>query len=325
MYLMICAAFALAASDSPPGPAAGSQVSGQQALALLAKMKESRDRLRCGIYKATGRLLTNKRSMGQQQPEGTIEIFAAFELDKGLFRFDRTEPARVPIGGAAILDREIRKYVRTPEHTITWLSPMERDGRSRMTAVGIHQPTMKPPFGPSPFDVRSLGLGLWDDFRSGTTFDDCYEAWAKSSLVEVFPEANGVYRLRLERSGRRGTYLPQTTWLDERQGFSPVRLSYNIPASEPGHPEQVVSECQVRWQNQQGVWVPVSCRLERRLRGNLNDFGTFAFDWISVNKPVPPETFTPEGLGVPEGTPVLDFRAAPPRPVGEVPKIAVPR
>ncbi len=159
MYLMIFAACALAASDPQPGPAVGSRDSVKQALALLAKMKESRDRLHSGTYKATGRLLTNKRSIGQQQPEGTIEIFAAFELDKGLFRFDRTEPARAPIGGPAIPDRDTRKYVRTPDCTI----------------------------------------------------------------------------------------LPQTLWLDESQGFSPIRLSYNIPASEPGQPDQLVSECRVRW------------------------------------------------------------------------------
>jgi hypothetical protein len=194
-----------------------------------------------------------------------------------------------------------------------------------MTAVGIHPPTLKPPLGISPFDVRSLGLTLGDDFKASIPFSTCYEIWDKSGGVEAFPEPNGIFRIRLEHTGRRSTDVPQTLWVDESQGFSPVRLSYSLPPTEPGQAEQFMSDCRMRWKEESGVWIPASFRIERRARGRLIEFYTLSFEWISVNKPIPPDLFTAEGLGVPGGTPVIDYRAAVPKRMGQVKELAPPK
>jgi hypothetical protein len=41
---------------------------------------------------------------------------------------------------------------------------------------------------------------------------------------------------------------------------------------------------------------------------------------LSVNRPVEPATFTPDGLGVPGGTPLVDYRAAVPKRLGKIQK-----
>jgi hypothetical protein len=325
MLSVIFVVSTLAVFKSQDGPASGSRDDGREAHALLARMKTSRDLLKSGTYRASGQFLTNRRSLGAQQPQGEVQIFSAFDLDKGLFRFDRTQEVIRQIGADSVPGQEIGKYVRTPELAITWVNPWQHNNMARATAVGIHQPTIKPTILISPVDVRSLGLSLWDDFWACTPFTECYEAWDKDSLIGVFPEANGVYRLRLERSGRRGTYVPQTIWVDEHQGFSPVRLSYIIPPAEPGLPDQLLSECQVRWKNEAGVWVPASLHFERLVRGHLNDFFALRFEWISVNKLIPQELFTTDGLDVPVGTQVVDYRAAPPRRRGQVKGLAPPK
>jgi hypothetical protein len=122
----------------------------------------------------------------------------------------------------------------------------------------------------------------------------------------------------LTRGQRGRTYVPLTLWIDEHQGFSPVRLSYSLPPAEPGQPEQVTSDCRVRWKQEAGAWVPTSVRIERRVRGKNSEFCTLSFEWISVNKPIQPELLTPDGLGAPAGTRVVDYREAVPRFVGEV-------
>jgi hypothetical protein len=325
MLSVIFVVSTLAGINNQAGPVSGSRDDGRDAHALLAKMKTSRDLLKSGTYRASGRLLTNRRSLGAQQPQSEVQIFAAFDLDKGLFRFDRTQDVIRQIGADSVPGLQIGKYVRTPELAITWINPWEHKDMARATAVGIHQPTIKPPMIIAPVDVRTFGLSLWDDFRAGTPFTACYEAWDKDSLIGVFPEANGIYRLRLERSGRRGAYVPQTIWIDKHLGFSPVRLSYIIPPAEPGLPDQLLSECEVRWKNEAGVWVPASLHFERRVRGHLNDFCALTFEWISVNRPIPPELFTADGLDVPVGTRVVDYRAAPPRHIGQVKGLAPPK
>jgi hypothetical protein len=325
MLSVIFVVTTLAGINNQAGPVSGSRDDGRDAHALLAKMKTSRDLLKSGTYRASGRLLTNRRSLGAQQPQSEVQIFSTFDLDKGLFRFDRTQDVIRQIGADSVPGLQIGKYVRTPELAITWINPWEHKDMALATAVGIHQPTIKPPMIIAPVDVRSFGLSLWDDFRAGTPFTACYEAWDKDSLIGVFPEANGIYRLRLERSGRRSAYVPHTIWIDEHLGFSPVRLSYIIPPAEPGLPDQLLSECQVRWKNEAGVWVPASLHFERRVRGHLNDFCALTFEWISVNRPIPSELFTADGLDVPVGTRVVDYRAAPPRHIGQVKGLAPPK
>ena len=257
--------------------------------------------------------------------QGDVQIYSAFDFDKDLIRFDQTRPFIRRIGEDTITDQVTSKYVRTSEFAITWISPWKHEDHAIHTAVGIHPLTLKTRIvtlntltAVSWFDVRSLGLILWDDLMAGSPFGTSYEIWDKSRWVEVFPEANGIYRLRLTRGHRSGTYVPQTLWLDEHQGFSPVRLSYRLASAKPGQPDEFDFDCRVHWKLEAGVWVPASFRIEKRTGGRLIEFYGVGFEWVSVNKPVQRDVFTPDGLGVPVGTAVFDYRTRPPKRVGQV-------
>src|SRR5262249_2024293 len=153
--------------------------------------------------------------------QGDVEIFSAFDYGKGLLRFDHTRPVIRQFAREAVPGQHASKYIRTPDLTITWINPRRHEDVVMQTAVGIHPPTFKTrPEAISSFDVRSLGLILWDDLWAGIPFSSSFETWDKARSVEVVPEANGVYRLRLVLGHRSGTLVPQTLWLDEHQGFS---------------------------------------------------------------------------------------------------------
>jgi hypothetical protein len=324
MLMFVLAGYMLAAIGDQAGPVSHPGGNPEDAHVLLAKMKASRDLLRSGMFRASGAVSTNSDAFVDRPLQGKIEIFSAFDLDKGLLRFDQTRPAIRRIDDEDILDQDSSKYVRTPQLAITWMRPWKQPKNMRMvTAVGIYPPTLKPPRGIAPFDVRSLGLNLWDDFRAGIPFSKSYETWDKGRRVELFSETNGITRLRLVQGHRSGIYVPQTLWIDEHQGFSPVRLSYSVSLAEMSKPGQFTFDCHVRWKDEAGVWVPSSFRIERRVRERLVDFYSLSFEWISVNKPIEPGLFTPEGLGVPVGTQVSDYRGAVPRRVGQV-KAATP-
>jgi hypothetical protein len=278
------------------------------AQALLVKLKASRDLLKTGAYRANGHILVNRQANRAEPAQGKIEIFSAFDFERKLLRFDETAPVLGPVPRPGMPTESTFRQIRTPEHAITWMKPWQNDNIGIMTAVGFHPPTLKSPLGHSPIDPRSLGMGLWDEFRAGDSFDTCYDNWFKSRWVEASPEANGMHRLRLLRGRRSGTYVPQTLWIDEHQGFSPVRLTYNIPGSEPGQPDQFNTECTVHWKHEGGAWVPTSFRIERRTGGRLAEFCALSFEWITINTPVQPDLFTSDGLGVPDGTRVIDYR-----------------
>jgi hypothetical protein len=102
MLSVIFVVTTLAGINNQAGPVSGSRDDGRDAHALLAKMKTSRDLLKSGTYRASGRLLTNRRSLGAQQPQSEVQIFSAFDLDKGLFRFDRTQDVIRQIGADSV-------------------------------------------------------------------------------------------------------------------------------------------------------------------------------------------------------------------------------
>lgn len=284
--LIILVACTLAGANGQVGPSPGDRETGKEAHAFLSKMKESRELLRRGTYRASGRILTTRQSLAAERLQGSVRVFSAFDLEKGLIRFDRTQPVFLPSGGEQISDQASSKFIRTPEFVVSWVNPWENRSQGKGPPVGIRHPATKPTRGYVPFDVRSLGLCLWDDFKAVASFEDCYEIWDKSDSIEVSPEANGVYRLLLKHGGRSGTLVPQTLWLDEHRGFSPIRLSHSVSAGEPGQPEPFISDCRVQWKKEAGAWVPTAMRLERRVKGRLNDFCALSFEWISVNKPV---------------------------------------
>jgi hypothetical protein len=318
MLPIILTAYTLAAINNQAGPVSDPRDNWQDSHTLLAKMKASRDLLKSGTYRASATVLTNGNADDAGPIKFNVVIFSSFDFGKGLLRFDQTRTVIRDIAGEAIPHQKIGKHIRTPELVINWTNSRDAQNLARAMVVGIDPPMTKPLPGISPFDVRSLGLTLWGDLMAGVPFNGSYETWDKGRRIEVFPEANGIYRLRLLQGHRSGTFVPQTLWLDEHQGFSPVRLSYSIPSAEPGQPEWFIFDCRVRWKEEARVWVPASFRIERRVRGRLVEFYTLGIEWISVNEPIQPELFTADGLDVPLRTPVIDFRKAVPEHVGNV-------
>jgi hypothetical protein len=136
MLSVIFVVSTLAVLKSQDGPASGSRDDGREAHALLARMKTSRDLLKSGTYRASGRLLTNRRSFGAQQPHGEVQIFSAFDLDKGLFRFDRTQEVEkrtrtaTTAGPANLIAKLARRRINRPQakwsRTIQTSCPMRR-------------------------------------------------------------------------------------------------------------------------------------------------------------------------------------------------------
>jgi len=325
-----------------PADAATPQERDPQKLAqfLLAGMKDGRDRLRTGVFKAQGRVV--KQNARGDGVEGEVDIFSAFDYELGLLRFDRTEPAKWRVPGfksapsrtpAAkkqapipsipdpslpvdiVLTKAIGKWVRTPSHTIRWVPPQDLGRVRSYTMIGIGPPNKSPIKEASPFDVRTLGLLYWHALAVGEPFDQIYGATVGRHYVEVDVESRGLHRIRSQDA-----QITTTTWLDETKDFAPVRLELRYPRAPgaAGRPNEPVMVSEVGYEQVSGVWVPTSYRIEDHIgKGNQLSY-EFTLVWESVNQPVPPVYFTAEGFGVPKGTNVIDDRLGKPIITGKL-------
>jgi hypothetical protein len=212
---------------------------------VLLKLREGRDQIRSGCFRARGRLVKADRVAldEERKLEGDVEIFSAFDIDRGLIRFDRTEPVvrKVPNPGAVIghdrfYDQEVAEYIRTPQFAMTWVKPWSFNDFGMMTQVGIYPPTIKNPTYFSPFDARSIGICLWHEFKEGRSFEKTFDIWTQDRWVTVEAEPDGILHLVLDRaaSGQSG---PLHLWIDEKRGHSPIRLHCQDAATGGRRPE----------------------------------------------------------------------------------------
>jgi hypothetical protein len=105
-------------------------------------------------------------------------------------------------------------------------------------------------------------------------------------VVEVEAAGKGIWRIRwLAFKGS----LDITTWFDQETGYSPIRRESRYTWYRPTPPlPQETSEA--TWMKVSGVWVPKSLVLERTIKTGHVKIDV-AFEWESVNEPVPEAVF----------------------------------
>ena len=248
---------------------------------LWSGMTENRRKLERGIFVATGRRVIDNwadRSHGA----GEVEIFGAFDHEKGFRRFDRTEPLAVPLPGTRA-DRFTAKLIMTPEQTICW---SETGGRPAVTL--INGPAKSNALhGIAPFDVRSLGLLFWNQDPTLIDFDRVLKTWTDARLEEVAKESNHIYRITVS-SGQNNAVV-WSVWVDDSRGFGPIRCEVGSRSGLPIYVSEMV------WVQIHGTWIPKLFRNELTM-GSRADTYELSFKWDLVNKPVPSSLFTVDGL-----------------------------
>ena len=225
----------------------------QQADFVLAGMKDARDRLQSGTFRARGRWGFEKLTESGVH-EVDVAVFCAFDFPTNKFRFDRREKPSTVSPGVSKSGFALR-YVRKPGASFCWnedshsvvIRPQENEILGRL----------------SPFDVRIVGLANWAAFRQGFqhgfSYSELIEYVTKQTeqaLSEVVSETETLHRL----SWTPQPSLKNTIWFDEEQGFSPVRYEQRIRYSHHGDAEVsgLDPTCIVdaTWQEIAGVWVP---------------------------------------------------------------------
>ncbi|MGD9856865.1 MAG: hypothetical protein AB7U20_18105 [Planctomycetaceae bacterium] len=288
--------------DQPPEPAA-----------LLAGVRENGERLRSGIYSATGTLehtpvrLDKEAKTATPQPAAILEetIQAAFDHDQGKLYFSRLRRHASGERSAKFSEWRHSRLILRPEKSI--LVFMNRpDGIAKVSIAAPVTPQAALKYFQPVFDVRTLCLkgaeGLGDSFENTV---GAYESVANSfrilgdrddiiHLQGDFPVAESQYAERFE------------IWIDPRQGYQPIRYTVRVREnSESGKILEPNRTSETSWTQVKDVWVPKTVdlyssavRWDERLK--------LAITWESVNEPVPESWFTWEGLDLPEHSRVAD-------------------
>jgi hypothetical protein len=290
--LAIVSAFALTLSNSCGLEQTNAQESDASELNatfqfVMAGVQAERESLVTGVFDAEAHLVPI------EGPSYDSKIFCAFDHAAGKLRFDRTktlrgDPTAKPTGGY---------YIVTPEN-VTF-----RQLGSEVAAItAVHNQFRIT----EPFDVRILGLAYWPNLQKNTTFASLYDTYMDPRRkVTELTRGGDLYRIiwvYQSRSRRREIVV------DASKGYWPIRFSLSSredQAVDKWNPPDMESDLSLQKVGE--TWVPSSFLMK-----NQGDELNMTFHWKSVNAPVPPETFTYEGLDLEGVARVIDNRLGQP-------------
>jgi hypothetical protein len=161
-----------------------------------------------------------------------------------------------------------------------------------------------------PFDVRAIGIGsVHEVWKALIPFEKLFDYRTKSVPSEGTKEGGALYRLAWRTKDKYGDEDRTTLWINESQGFAPVRYELSVLG--------YTDTCEVTWVERDGVWVPDTCAFESSARPKQHESLHLKFTWESVNKAIPAELFELGGLEVPAHVVVTDKRVTPPARLGK--------
>jgi len=282
---------------------------------LMAAVSQNAANLKSGVFSASGLCVqTGEKVSGGGKYSTNIRIFSAFDEPAKLFRFDREQKHKTPDGetqGGA-------QYVSTPTHVI-----LRREGA---TSLAIKPPGEKPLTGTDPFRIQTLGIANTNElvkaYELATYIDK--GLFHDERVVECVAESNSLYRVscHLGKSGE----AKRTIWFGRDVGWMPVRMEERYAKIGKDFPKEApfvwADEehlCEVRWIKVGSTWVPSRVKSDYRSGmfreppvPTLTDSYELDFQWKSVNQSVDPRYFILEGLDLPPGSLVFDFRDSKP-------------
>jgi len=304
----------------PPAIAMGQLPSDPESLArfCLAGWVSNGDHWRSGEFRVAGHL---KVSDEKSPLDGPMELYSAFDLEAGLFRFERKEPIwKIPAldsnaaknaNAPLILSHQGGKYISTPDKSIVWRD----DGQ----VASIARPERRKVSAIMPFEIHLIGGQSWY-FLDSTYYErpnwrGYVEALKETPIAEAVVE-EGLVRLTWIDAATDATRVDarQDLWLNPQQGFCPIKymLRTRNVTLKADWPEVAAREVTTaRWEKRADFWIPMYCRQEEF--GSSPRSREFNFQWISVNEPIDPKKFTLEALNYPESKEHVDFRLG--RPV----------
>jgi hypothetical protein len=257
---------------------------------ILAGLRSEHDSFRSGVFRATGTLV--RRASSAKSRTRKIQLFCAFDTDRGVFRFDRHELGTPPDN--ANPDQHCI-YIRTRDQSIH----SSDSGPASVTTIRPpeHKPLCRP------FDARLIGLAMPQELErlSHAQFMNFFDSQQEVAEVDRIGE---TYRVTWV-SGRTGG-LRRTIWFDEGIAFAPIRFEFR--AKEGSGVSNIMHSMEAKWTRTAGTVVPIEFVSSDPRADEVMEL---TFTWDGVNTPIPENYFTIDGLALEDGAYVADSRLKP--------------
>jgi hypothetical protein len=269
--------------------------------------KDGRDRLVSGVYQARGIYTEIDPIYGELR--GEVHIYCSFDEGRKVMRFDRRQPYREIVGKAnpdakgdhngSKVSNRLTQYILKEDGIVYYYV----DGSSVVSATFA----TKSPHIEAPFKIKSVGLLYWNDYSRGVEFDRLYSAISARKPTQVVDETPQVTRINWDSESSK---TRQTIWFDKTAGFGIVRMQMQHRKKEPTgavffSEPQTTSE--ISWQQVNNVWVPKTFRLQTEEQVGAPRSIELAFEWASVNKPIPSEDLTVENFRISKEARFIDY------------------
>ncbi len=287
---------------------------------LMKGLQERRGRLKTGVFKAHGKMHAEEPESGTL--EGDIDIHCAFDFVNDLVRFDEKRPVRVVSArgktkGTWETKIHETKYAKSRTEVIgvnvkaNWESIDGLVLEAHFYPVDSTEHTIG-----RPFDVRTLGMSLVDQFTRGeANFEKAVDRLLKTAPEWVTKEAEGIYHIIWQENTLR-----EHLWINELQGFTPIRyeVQYLPDANESDRAVKTRESTEVSWTKIKDVWVPKACRLKGGIGSPRPLTLELAFDWGDVNEAFPDKQLSIADFNLPRFTYLVDHKTGQPIIMGEI-------
>jgi hypothetical protein len=165
-----------------------------------------------------------------------------------------------------------------------------------------------------PIDARMIGLIEYCFLEQGGRVEEylkSLEGLADKKLVSATLE-KGIGTLVFEPLKNKDSVTRYTCWIDTTKDYVPVKTEAR-QISADGKLYWIPNQLESSWEEINKTWVPVkSVASFFGLDNKLDRADDMRIKWKSVNKEVPEEFFTEEGLKLPNGTYIMDMRQGKP-------------
>lgn len=325
LLVAFCIAFVTAEGGRPPAHAEQrGSVDEQLAKFVIAGLKSNKESLRSGVFTANGSLVRGVPSV--DDIAGEVQIYCAFDFDRGLFRFERKEPQRKTLEVDAAFVKRMEENVLTPEEIAQWRTRSAAQGQHYVTAKYIETPkstvhwrsgsprmvsvhgTDKRALGiqnTKAFDVRNLGLAMTMSQENLIPYEKLIAAYGRYTIVEARMVSDTQRLISWVLGTTQSAKI--SLLIDVTQGFSPVRLELS-ERDDDGRWNEPKLWNDLSWIRVSGVWVPKTYSFESRNGLPRVDSSKLDFTWESVNEKLPDKMFSAEGLEESKQSFVMDVR-----------------
>ncbi|WP_146564826.1 hypothetical protein [Posidoniimonas corsicana] len=154
-----------------------------------------------------------------------------------------------------------------------------------------------------PFDPRLVGAITWGTWNGGIRLPPYVEHVLDGAELTAEVADDGTHHVTWVTDSSRNT--KQEFWFDPARDYVPVRYAVVTRSHANAEWKQPLEQGETTWREVNGIWVPATTE-HNEPNSKHPRRRSYTFEWLSVNRALPPDTFDLQSVPLPPGVEVFD-------------------